>query len=116
MTLQSAHDAPAADVHLSVPVRVVTAAQIMTPKAWPPGTRIVVDATGVDLPSLPLLARMVHVRRELRAVGGDVVLAAHPETAALLRSSGLHCTVPYRGDVATAVAALDPVGAASGWQ
>jgi len=70
------------------------------------GRRVVVDATGISAPSLPWLARLVHLRRKLRAHGGDLLLAANSATARQLWTSGLVKVLPARDDVPTAVAAL----------
>lgn len=72
------------------------------------------DATGGHPPSYAMLARMVHIRRELRAAGGDLVLAADSTSAALLRSRGLHRHISFRSDLVTAMAALDSSSRCSG--
>lgn len=114
MTLLSVAERPAVDAPLSASVQVLTADQIMTSRTWPSAARIVVDATGGHPPSYAMLARMVHIRRELRAAGGDLVLAADPTSAALLRSSGLHRHIPFRSDVVTAMAAVASCSRCSG--
>lgn len=97
------------DSRASAPVQVLTVSQLMTIDEWSAGTRLVVDATWVDAPSLPMLARVARVCRQVRAAGGDLILAASAATVELLRSSGLHKTIPYRADVSTALAFLGPV-------
>lgn len=67
---------------------------------------VVIDATRDDPPTLPQLAQIVLLRRRLRGAGGDLVIAASPATAALLRGSGLHWTVPCCLDVSVAIAAV----------
>ena len=115
MTVLSGPEARAVDAYLLRSAQVVSAEQLMLqPQSWPVGTLIVVDATDVQSPSLPLLARVVQIHRELRARGGDLVLAANSATATLLRSNGLHRAVPWRRDVVTALAALDHAPAVVG--
>ena len=89
-------------------VYVVPLADIVDIRGWHVPARVVIDATGDDPPSLPVLAQIVLVRRRLRAAGGDVVIAASPETAAVLRSTGLHWAVPCWQDVSSAVDAMRP--------
>jgi hypothetical protein len=100
---------PDLDPRASGAVQVLPVGQLKTIEEWPAGTRLVVDATWAGAPSLPMLARVARVCRQVRAAGGDLVLAASAATVELLRSSGLHKTIPYRADVSTALACLDPV-------
>lgn len=96
------------------PLQVLTVEQVMTVQGWQSGTTIVVDATGEGSLSVVVQARLVHVRRELRAAGGDLVLAVDPSTAAWLRNSGLHRTLAHWGDVPTAIAALEAASVGGG--
>lgn len=91
---------PADDVY------VVHPSELDAMRGWHVAARVVVDYTADQVPTLPMLAQVVLLRRRLRAAGGDVVIAANPQTAALLRSSGLHWAVPCCYDLSSAVEAL----------
>lgn len=59
----------------------------------PHGATIVVDASAVDPVPMPLLVRLVLLRRLARSSGGDLVLRAGAETVALLERSGLRRSI-----------------------
>jgi len=71
-----------------------------------PSTRVVVQATGRGMPRLHLIAKLVVLRRLLRAEGGDLILAVDGEAAAALRRRGLHWAVPCHGDLSEAMRSL----------
>jgi hypothetical protein len=75
-------------------------------RGWHLPALVVVDATRADAPSLPVLAHLVMLRRRLRAAGGNLVVAASPAVAAMLRGNGLHWAVPSCDDLTGAMAAV----------
>jgi len=66
---------------------------------------LIVDATHRP-PPLQALVRILLLRRSMRACGGDLVLVAGPETADLLRRSGLDRSIPCHHNTAAAAHAL----------
>jgi len=75
-------------------------------RGWHVSALVVVDATRDEAPALPVLAQIVMLRRRLRAGGGNLVVAASPDVAGVLRGSGLHWAVPCRTDLTGAIAAV----------
>lgn len=75
-------------------------------RGWHLRALVVVDATRDDAPPLPVLAQLVMLRRRLRAAGGNLVVAASPGVASMLRGNGLHWAVPCCDDLSGAMAAV----------
>lgn len=67
---------------------------------------VIVDADS-DTPPLDVLARMVVVRRRIRACGGDLVLVAGPATVNLLHRLGLQNSIPCYDNIEAGARALD---------
>lgn len=67
--------------------------------------RLVVDSLEQP-PTLPALAKIVVIRRRLRASGGDLVLAGGPETVELLQRYGLQWALPCEVSLDDAAEAL----------
>jgi len=91
------------------PVRVVALAEVLAAVAAiedHPST-LVVDATrSAELP-VTTLARLVRIRRAVRAGGGDLVLVAGAPVAHLLLRTGLLFSLPCFETVADAVGSVD---------
>lgn len=90
------------------PVHVLTLEELGALRTGSSRARVVVDATATT-PSLPWLARIVGLRRALRALGGDLVVAANRATVAEPRRCGLVKAIPWAADVPAAIAALNCV-------
>lgn len=75
-------------------------------RGWHVPALVVIDATRDPAPSLTALAQIVLVRRRLRAAGGNLVVAASPAVAGLLRSTGLDWAIPCCSDLTAALVAV----------
>lgn len=92
----------------SARIQVIGLAELADVATWREGpTLVVVDATGGGPSSLVTLARLVRLRRLLRARGGDLVVATDADTATALQRSGLCWTLPFRRTVPAAVEAAE---------
>jgi hypothetical protein len=87
-------------------VLVLRLSDLSRARGWHLPALVVVDATIDDAPSLPVLAHLVMIRRRLRAAGGNLVVAASPAVAGMLRGNGLHWAVPACDDLTGAIAAV----------
>lgn len=87
-------------------ITVVALEDISIGRSLRPSTRVVVQATGRGMPRLYIIAKLVVLRRLLRAEGGDLILAVDAEAAATLRRRGLHWAVPCHGDLSDAMRSL----------
>lgn len=90
-------------------VRVVDLAEVPAAVALSEGqpSTLVVDATrSAELP-VTMLARLVRIRRAVRASGGELVLVAGAPVAHLLLRTGLLFSLPCFETVADAVGSVD---------
>lgn len=71
-------------------------------RGWHVPALVVVDAAEDVTPTLAMLARLVLLRRRLRAAGGNLVVVASPAVAEALRSNGLHWAIPMCDELSQA--------------
>jgi len=90
---------------------VVPVTELERIRRFDAGSFVVVDGLSTDVP-LPVLARMVAMRRLVRAGGGDLVLAASETTALTLRRAGLWMLLATEPSIEAAAAALRQTTAA----
>lgn len=90
-------------------VRVVDLAELLAAVTVVDDHRstLVVDATRPTELPVTVLARLVRMRRAVRAAGGDLVLVAGPSVAHLLLRTGLLFSLPCFETVDDALGAVD---------
>ena len=79
-------------------IRVIPLEAVSIRHTVRPLTHVLVQAGGRGTPRRPTIAKLVVLRRLLRAEGGDLVLAADADVACALRRRGLHWVIPCDED------------------
>jgi hypothetical protein len=84
-------------------VYVIQPADLPQMRGWHVPARVVLDATRNEPLPGHVLAQVVVLRRRLKAAGGELIVAAGPETARGLCRNGVHWAVPCHEDLSVAL-------------